>query len=83
MTMDVKNVVLAKLADHVPGQLNCSDIDVDSTLKELMLDSLAVVQIVFELEERFSVIIEESELSQIETIADIISAVDKAQTNVA
>ena len=83
MTTDVKNAVLAKLADYVPGQIDTSNIDPNSTLNEIGLDSLAVLQIIFELEERLSISIEESELSHVETIADLICAVEKTQKNVA
>ncbi len=83
MTMDVKNAVLAKLADHVPDQVDCSNIDVYSSLKEMKLDSLAVLQFIYELEEHFSITFEESEMSRLETIADLISAIDKTQKNVA
>ncbi len=83
MTTDVKDVVLAKLADHVPDRVDRSNIDVYSTLKEMKLDSLAVLQIIYELEEHFSITLEESELSHLATIADLISAIDKTRKNVA
>ena len=78
MTMDVKNTVLTKLTDHVSEQISSSNIDINASLKELEIDSLAVLQIIFELEEHFSIVIDESELSQIETIGDLICAVDKS-----
>ena len=83
MTMDVKNVVLAKLSEYAPDQINCSSIDINSTLKEMEFDSLALLQIIYELEEHFSITIDESELSRVDTIADLICVIDKTQKNIA
>lgn len=58
-------------------KVNVEAIDENMTLKELGLDSLDVVEMCLELEERYGVTFESEELSGIKTVGDLFSSLSK------
>lgn len=76
MRDDVERAVLdfvKKYSPGLPGKINC-----DSKIGELGLDSLKLVEIVFELENLYSMEADEERLVRLETIGDIIDMVCEA-----
>lgn len=61
-------------AELGPEQL--SRVQLDSVISELGIDSLAMAQIVLELEERLGVTIPDDELSDVVTVEDLIRIVE-------
>ena len=49
----------------------------DSRIEELEIDSLAMFEIVFELEECFGVELDEVELAAMKTVRDLVESVEK------
>ncbi|MEX0739994.1 MAG: acyl carrier protein [Pseudohongiella sp.] len=57
-----------------PKSVACS-IAADTTVKSLMIDSLKMIQIVFEIEVHFGIEIPEHALFQVETVSDLVDLV--------
>lgn len=51
----------------------------DTPISELRIDSLKMIQIVFELETRFDIEMEEHRLFQVESLADLLTLVQEAR----
>ena len=67
-------IVESIAAELGPEQL--SRVQLDSVISELGIDSLAMAQIVLELEERLGVTIPDDELSDVVTVEDLIRIVE-------
>jgi len=77
--MDVQEKVLELLADAMQqNNLDLGELGLQTPIVELGLDSLKLVEIIYELERDFSVEIGEELLAQLETVADVITAVTSA-----
>jgi len=71
------------LAHHSPLQADFDELDLLSELDCLKLDSLAVLEIVYELEEHFHISIDSDEVRRLISIADLISLVDRSRIRAA
>ena len=72
-TQDVIFAIIAKEA-HIPPE----KITLQSTLKDLEIDSLDVVQIIFELEDRFGITLPDKDPSiDTDSVSGLIAAVDR------
>ena len=72
-TQDTIFAIIAKEA-HIPLE----KITLQSTLKDLEIDSLDVVQIIFELEDRFGITLPDKDPAiDVESVSGLISAVDR------
>ena len=49
----------------------------DSTLADLMIDSLATVEVLVDLQEEFDVLLEEDDLEHLVTVADLVGLVER------
>ena len=76
MTMDVQAMVLEKLALHSSLKLDYTHMELSTKLDDLQLDSLAVLELVYELEEHFDTSIDVSDLHSHLTITDLIDIVN-------
>ena len=75
--MKITTTVLQLLARHTPAPAS-DDIDLDTDIAGLDLDSLAMFEVVFEIEECFAIELEEAELTGIKTVRDLVSSVQTA-----
>jgi len=77
--MDVREKVLELLASAMQ-QNNCDPLELglQTSIAELGLDSLKLVEVIYELERDFSIEIEEELLAQLECVGDVITAVESA-----
>lgn len=64
--------VIAK-AQHISADA----LTIDSTFEELKIDSLDGINIVFAIEEEFSIEIPDDQAKQIRTVRDVVDGVDK------
>lgn len=64
--------VIAK-TQHIPAE----NITIDHTFEELKIDSLDGINIVFGIEEEFSIEIPDEEARQIRSVRDVVVGVDK------
>lgn len=71
--MNIQEQVLAGLKKVV----NNKDINLESNLKELGLDSLDVVDMLMDLEEKFGIEFENDEMMSFTVVGDIVSAIEK------
>ena len=83
MTKDVQAIVLSKLAHHSALQADFDELDLSSELRCLKLDSLAVLEIVFELEEHFHTLFDSDEVRRLISIADLINLVNRSRIKAA
>ena len=72
--LKITTKALQLLARHAPASAG-DNIDLDTNIAGLELDSLALFEIVFEIEEYFAVELEEAELTGITTVRDLVSSV--------
>ena len=75
--MKITTKVLQLLARCTPAPAS-DDIDLDTDIAGLGLDSLAMFEVVFEIEECFTVELDEYELTGIKTVRDLVSSVQAA-----
>ena len=70
--MNIKEQVLEGLKKVVNGK----EVSLDSNLKELGLDSLDVVDMLMDLEEKFGIEFENDEMMAFNVVSDIVSAIE-------
>ena len=75
--MKITTKVLQLLARYTPAPAS-DDIDLDTDITSLDLDSLAMFEVVFEIEECFAIELAEAELTGIKTVRDLVSSVQTA-----
>ena len=72
--MDNLNLIVKLLKDYVSDEI---EITRESTLKELQIDSLDLVEIVVSAEEETNVTFEDDELLDLKTVGDVVDLLDK------
>ena len=71
--MNIQEQVLAGLKKVVNGK----EVTLESNLKELGLDSLDVVDMLMDLEEKFGIEFENEEMMAFQVVNDIVKAIEK------
>jgi len=66
---EFKNIIASKTSDE-------SNITMDSNLKELGLDSLDLVEIILDAEERLGITFDDSELLNFATVGDVVKSAE-------
>ena len=64
------------IKERLVSKTNKTELTVDTSFKNLGLDSLDLVDLVFELEEEIGIQFEDDELLQLETIQDLLKLID-------
>ena len=72
MTTDVKSTVLKVLNQYSEVPFTEATLDPSLTIEQLKLDSLDILELIYELEEEFGIELDASELKQLTTLADLI-----------
>ena len=83
MTMEVDVKIASILRKRFPHLKEFDESSLTMSLDGLKLDSLELIEIVYELEEYFSITINSSALEKLRTIADLISVVDSERKQAA
>lgn len=83
MTTDVDAEIISLLRRRVTKHENTAAIDSATVLQALELDSLELIEIIYELEQLFSINIDLSEIGKLNTVADLINVVSKKLTQAA
>ena len=65
-----------KLKERLETKLQGKELTKDSNFKELGIDSLDLVDLVFELEEEIGVEFEDEELLKLNTVQDLLNLID-------
>ena len=65
-----------KINDRLSGKLKGKELTKESSFKELGIDSLDLVDLVFELEEEIGIEFEDEELLKLSTIQDLLDLID-------
>lgn len=78
MSEEINNAILDVLAKHT--QIDRGKLNLDTRLNSVGVDSLMMVEIIFDLEERFDISIPDPEFvgqqnKQFETVADVVRVV--------
>ena len=71
--MNIQEQVLEGLKKVVNGK----EVSLESNLKELGLDSLDVVDMLMDLEEKFGIEFENEEMMAFQVVSDIVTAIEK------
>ena len=72
--MDNLNLIVKLLKDYVSDEI---EITRESTLKELQIDSLDLVEVVVSAEEETGVTFEDDELVDLKTVGDVVDLLNK------
>jgi acyl carrier protein len=72
--MDNLNIIVKLLKDYVSDEI---EITRESTLKELQIDSLDLVEVVVSAEEQTGVTFEDDELVDLKTVGDVVDLLNK------
>ena len=72
--MDNFNLIVKLLRDYVSADI---EITRESTLKELQIDSLDLVEVVVTAEEQTGAAFEDDELLDLKTVGDVVDLLDK------
>lgn len=62
--------------DRIKERLKGKEVTLETTFKDLGLDSLDLVDLVFEMEEEIGIQFEDDELMQIKTVKDLLTLID-------
>lgn len=62
--------------DRIKERLKGKEVTLETTFKDLGLDSLDLVDLVFEMEEEIGIQFEDEELMQIKTVKDLLTLID-------
>ncbi|MEG0277267.1 MAG: acyl carrier protein [Coprobacillus sp.] len=71
-----------KIRDRLSSKLNGKELTNESNFKELGIDSLDLVDLVFELEEEIGVEFEDSELIKIKTVQDLLDLIESKKQGI-
>lgn len=66
-----------KIKERLESKLKGQELTVDMVFKDLGIDSLDLVDLVFELEEEIGVQFEDEELLELKTIQDLLTLIEK------
>lgn len=83
MTMNVDAKIISILRERFPHLKEFSETSFTMSPNELELDSLELIEVVYELEEYFSISIDSCELEKLDVIKDLISIVSNELKNTA
>lgn len=75
---DVKETVLSLIQESSTTLLQSQPLDLQADLNEIGLDSLSIVEIIFELESRYSLVVDEERMVALETVNDLIEMIVQA-----
>ncbi len=67
---------LEMIKKELEPKLNGKEITLDSTFKDLGLDSLDLVELVFQFEEALGVQFEDDELASLKTVQDVVTLIE-------
>ncbi len=68
---------LSQLQEGLKDKLNGQELTLDSSFKDLGIDSLDLVDLIFELEEKVGITFEDEDLLQIKTVKDLLTLIDQ------
>ncbi|NKB34572.1 MAG: hypothetical protein GKR91_15880 [Pseudomonadales bacterium] len=82
-TMDVRSMVFSKLAEHTTIDQTESGADNNQQFSDLNLDSLAILEVLYDIEDYYSITVDSSELQKLTTVNDLITIVNNSLANAA
>ena len=78
MTTDVRTVVTSKLSAHIASPRLRESIEPSQCLRELELDSLALLETIYDLEEHFDITVDSMELQKLVTVSDLVTVINRS-----
>mgnify|MGYP002630228493 CR=1 FL=1 len=81
MTMDVASKVIDILSNYCEDMDLGVVVDTSTPLQQLELDSLALMELMFELEEALGITLGLDELNGNTTVGDLVTAINRARRN--
>jgi acyl carrier protein len=79
MTQDVRKVIIESLLKHCEDEGKSLIIDDSTPMTELDLDSLALIELLYELEDEFEVTLDANELPALNHVSDLVSAIQRSR----
>lgn len=82
--MDVRDKVVELLANAMQQNMGEPfELELHTPIAELGLDSLKLVEVIYELERDFAIEVEEELLAQLECVGDVVTVVESARRGAA
>ncbi|MEQ8315697.1 MAG: acyl carrier protein [Gammaproteobacteria bacterium] len=81
MTLEVKGILLKHLNLYLHEDRQLDSFDESRLLDSLGLDSLDVLELIFDLEEHFAVTVDANHLDTMKTLGDLLTAFENRQHN--
>jgi acyl carrier protein len=76
MNMEVQQSVLLALSEYSrPSSIDPQEIG-ESRLADIVNDSLSLLEVIYDLEDKYSITIQHEKLTSLETVDDLVIAVD-------
>lgn len=79
MTDTVANYVFSTLPEYCEGGRKALVVDEHTTIEQLNLDSLSLVEAIFAIEEEFAISLDDVDLDALHNVGDLINAVNRAR----
>lgn len=78
--LNLSHLVISKLASYCEKHQQVVVVNIDTTLAQLDLDSLALMEIVYELEEDVGITLEPAALQSMGNVGDLVAAIRQRQS---
>jgi acyl carrier protein len=77
MNTDVQNTVLAALSEYTSPTVFEPQKLVDINLADIVNDSLSLLEVVYDLEDKYDITLKPERLTELHTVADLVCAIDR------
>lgn len=77
MHTDVTNTVISKLAEHCEQNNVVVVVDENTSLQQLELDSLALMEVIYTLEEALGLTLELNDLPALRSVGDLVALINR------
>ncbi|MEX2130942.1 MAG: phosphopantetheine-binding protein [Pseudohongiellaceae bacterium] len=71
MTKEVEELILDKIRCRYSDNQQTNPLTAETMLRDLALDSLSLLELIYELEEHYHIIVDDEQLLNLKTVADI------------
>lgn len=79
MSQDVRTVIIESLLKHCEDGGKSLVIDDSTPMAELDLDSLALIELLYELEDEFEMTLDAHDLPTLNRVSDLVSAIQRSR----
>ena len=79
MNEAIEKLVLDKIRQRYSNDQQAGEVSSATLLRDLQMDSLSILELVYELEEHYSLLVDDQVLLELKSVADIVLMIEQAQ----